>query len=435
MKPARHPAACVAVVLLTAGLVAATSAAPVIEAQAVGSIMLAVRDDGVTVRESYRVTLSPTSHIVRVPGIPLEADLSSLRLMDRRGDARLENWWRTGGADRRSGLSATVKGESVQLTRTDREPGRPGEVEIQLRVAAGGERTFDLVYAMTGITWKAGYDVLLRGELGNVTNVMSVDVDGWIELVNHTARSFSNALVSIVGEDRLGRTTPVKPPGFLVLDEDSPLSDLWLYQPPEKGTPHVYALPGRIDVPAADGLHLSHVAARRKPVDRIFLVRAEEIPTDARGVFAHPSQLIQFNNAADYGGGRAVPPGSALIYLGSQRSVLHQRAWFKHTPAQGDIRMDMGKLEGVTVRRIDRGRRTVPGQGVEQTMELRVENTLDQSLRLIIDEQPPINLAWTLLRSSHAHERTDRRLVFQPLLEPRSEVVIQYTMRVTLPGS
>lgn len=408
-------------------------AAPVLDAVATGPVSMILYETMAVVRETITVNIPGTSAVVRMAEFPSAADASSLSVVGRRGDVQLQEWRLpvTGGPS----LRPEVNGRQVKVALKPAPASVDAGIELVLETVLPGEKKIDLVYVMTGITWRVTYDVLLRGDLRDITSPMSIDVEGWIELSNSTTRTFRQARLSLIGTDTLGESPEPKEPGFLDLDDNTPLADMWRFQLPEPRPSHIYPFEGVIDLPAHRTTLVSLLSVTRKPVDRILVLRAEEIPTDTRSRYATPSQVIRFENAADYGGNRSVPPGTALIHLGNQRSSLHQKAWFKHTLAQGEIRLDMGKLEGIRARRIDRGRHTIAGGYMEQAFELRIENTFDKPVSLIIDEQPPTTLTWTPIRSNHPYERRDRRLIYKPTVEANAELVIQYTLRVEMPGN
>jgi hypothetical protein len=420
-------------IVLVAGSTGPRSAASPVDVASSGPVRLILYEHHAVVRETISATLPATSTVIRLTDFSKEVDASSLALVGRRGDLRLREW-RLPSVSSPDTIRASVAGQKVQIDMQPAPTPLESGIELTLDTASPGEKRFDLVYIMTGVTWKVTYDVLLRGDLSDISSPLSIDVDGWIELSNTTARTFRNARLSLIGVDTLGESPEPKSPGILELDDNTPLADMWRYQEPESRPSHVYPFDKVIDLPAHRTTLFAFVSVVRKPVDRILVLRAEEIPTDTRSHYATPSQLIRFENAKDYGGNRAVPPGTAMVHLGNQRLSLHQKAWFKHTPAQGEIRLDMGKLNGVRARRVDRGRRDVAGGYVEQVFELRIENTFDKPIMLIIDEQPPTTLTWTPQRANHPYERLDRRLIFKPTIEPKSELIIQYTVRIEMPG-
>jgi hypothetical protein len=416
------------------GISTVASADDAVTAVSAGPAIITISEVAAVVREPFTVTLSDTNSVIRISDLPREADFASLMLLDRRGELSLMEW-QSPLRSPRKGMRSEISGNRVQIS-FESEPHDPSVVvQAVVKSLIPGPKKFDLVYVMTGLVWRASYDVLLRGNLADITSPMSIDVDGWIEISNASSRTFAKAAISVIGSDSLGEKPPAKEPGILELDDNSPLSDMWRYFPPEPKLPHIYTIKSPVTLPAGQAVLISHVSVARKPVDRILVFRAEAIPTDSRSRGAKPSQIIRFDNASDYGGNRSVPPGPALIHLGNQRSSLHQKAWFEHTPSQGEITVDMGKVDGILARRVDRGRVEIIGGGYEQVFEVRLDNQLEKPVTVILDEQPPISLAWSILRSNNTFEQRDRRLIFQPAIPARSNIVIQYTLRVTIPES
>jgi len=421
--------------LLVASAIAPPTRSEPVVALADGPMTLLVDAHRAVVRSTYTVTLADTNGRVRIADVPPEADLSTLSVIDRRRELRLQAWTRTAGAPRPPPIVTRAAGRQItadwnpepDLARLD-----PG-IDLTLRVLEPGAKRFDLVYVVTGLSWRVTYDVLLRGELRDVAGPMSMDVEGWVEVSNATSRAYQNARLLLVGTDSLGYTPEPKAPGLLELDDNTPLADLWRHQVPEPTTAHFYTVDERVDLAAHAARLVSLVSVTRKPVERMLIIRAEDIPTDARTRFAHPSQIIRFANANDYGGNRAVPPGRALIHIGNQRTALHQQAWFKHTPANGEITLDVGTMPEIRIRRVDRGRRTLPGRFYEHQFELRMENRFPFPVTLTVDEQPPFRLAWVPVRSSQPYEQRGRRLVFRPTVSANSELVLTYTLRVEVP--
>jgi len=408
--------------------------AQIIEAVNAGPVHVAIGPEYTVVRETLAIEMAATSAVVRFTGFPVEADASSLMLKEQRGDMRLIEWRLPRDPLLVSNLNQTTAGQAVRIEYNAGQKSDRPTLEATIQSRFTGSRKFDLIYRMTGLSWQVTYDVLVRGDLASVTNPMSVDVDGWLEINNQTLKSFSNAQLTVIGPDTLGGSAiRKKEPGILELDDDSPLADLWRFLPVEPKTSRVYPVIPRANLPASQLVSVSLVSVVRKPVERALVLRAEEVPTDSRSSYARPSQIITFQNASDYGGKQAVPPGKALIHLGNQRVSLQQEAWFKHTPADGEIRIDMGKVDGIRARRIDRGRVEVVGGGFEQVYELRIENLLNQRVRVLLDEQPPLGLTWTVIRSNQPYDIRDQRLIYHPYIDPNANLVIQYTVRYQIP--
>lgn len=424
-----------AAIMLLAGLCGHSTRAFAVSANSTGSPRIMISEDRALVRESFEVMVVEPLIKISIPNFPDFADPSTVQALDPGRILSLLSWTMPSQKPA-SRMSVDAAGRSILVNFDADQPSSPDEsLVLEMQAVMTGLRRFDLVYVMTGLQWKTTYDVLLRGDLRKINSPMSVDVEGWVVIHNASNRRFSNAVVSIVGADYEGEALPVKEPGFLDLDEDSPLADLWRFQPPLKRPANIYTLANPVTMLDRMDAMISLVSVARKPVSRILFFRPDDIPTSVRGrTGAYPSQIIQFQNTRDYGGGRSVPAGPALIHLGSMRTALFQEAWFKHTPAQGAIRIDMGKFPGITARRVDRGRVPRVGGGFEQRYEIIIDNHLEEEVSVWLPEHPPTTLAWSVLRSNTPYELVDRRLMFQPVVKPKSETIIQYTLSLTMPG-
>lgn len=397
-----------------------------------GGVRIYVHENGALVRESFQVALTAPEQVVLFPGIPTGAEVGSVQLLDRRREVTLKEWYRQWRGDNDVRSAAAGDGRITVLLPLD-HAAEAGDLAAVLATRAFGVKQFDLLYQVTGLTWRATYDVLVRGDLSRLSEPISVDVQGWFVISNETSRTFTNASLVVTGPDTLGKTPEVNAPGMLWLDDDSPMSDLWRDQPDPPLVPHRYEVGAGLDLPAGRGTLFSCMAATRQPVDQQLIMRSTDIPTDVRGLGRTPSLLVSFNNKREFSRGRALPPGKAMIYVGSQSFALYQKAWFKHAPPEAEIRIDLGRIEGVYVRRIDRGRVIRPDGGYEQVYELRINNELSHPVRILVDDAPLPALSWNVLRASQAYELINRQLVFSTTVKSRTEGAIDYTLRVFTP--
>ncbi len=403
-----------------------------VEARAAGSVSISIRPNLAMVRETFEVSLPARNARILLPDIPSDAIDDGLQLIDTRRELKLTGWSR---AISRPENQINITPDNNLHVRFDQPPGgaRKGKLEIEVSARTAGPKRFDLVYAVTGLTWRANYDVLVRGSLTNLADTVSVDVDGFVEVMNNTGRTYENVRLEVIGPDTLGEPPARKPPGILDVLDFHPMADRWLFRPPDPLTPNRYSVGDGIALAAGRSSQLAYVSARRRSVEQRLMIRAGDIPTDSRGPGTAPSLLVTFDNNNEYAGGRATPPGEAVIHVGNRSGSIYQRAWFKHTPVDGEIRIDMGRIEGVFARRVDRGATPRPDGGSERVYEIRIDNRLPHRARMIIEESPPINATWHVLRSSIPHQMLNRRIIFTPEISPRAETVVNYTLRVTGP--
>ncbi len=274
----------------------------------------------------------------------------------------------------------------------------------------------------------------MRGSLTNLADAVSVDVNGFVEVMNLTGRAYENVRLEVIGPDTLGEPPARKPPGILDVLDFHPMADRWLFRPRDPLTPQRYTVGEGINLPAGRSSQLAYVSARRRPAEQRLMFRAGEIPTETRGPGAAPYLLITFDNKKDYAGGRPTPPGEAVIHVGNRSGSIYQRAWFKHTTVDGEIRIDLGRIDGVFARRVDRGGTPRPDGVTEQMYEIRIDNRTPHRVGMLIEEAPPVAATWQVLRSSIPHQMLNRRLLFTPEIPPRTETTFNYTLRVTGPS-
>jgi len=414
------------------GVIAPVGAEAMDDAEPRPGARITIRQDHAVIRESWRVSLTGIVSACALKDFPADADPASVFLDGSRDGLTLIELNQANAAASPA-ISTVHSGRAVRID-FDRAPVKVSKPDTRglravLSGTGAGPAAFDLIYKTTGITWDVHYDVVVRGDLADFEHTLSVDVEGRVNLLNHSTRSFHGASIGLAIGDSEGQEQPAKKPGFLLLEEDSPLADLWRYFEPEPLIPHFYVLPDRHDLPPGRLVSIAHVAVQRKPIDRQVFIRSDLIPTDARSASGIPRLLIKLKNESDYGRGKPVPPGPASVYLGSQQSTIYQQAWFNHTPAGGDVEIDMGAFDGLSVRRFSRDR-IERIDGYEQAYELRIENRNKQRVPLKIDEAPPITETWVYLRSSAPADKQGRRLGFTLSIPAESQMIVQYAVRV-----
>ena len=375
-------------------------------------------------------------------GIPQEADLSTLMVLSRGVSIDLLQWQRVGatndvhhaGEDASVGLDAGT-GTVTWKPSCQPVPGGQGlgllpvkcRVRSTTRSEGGG---LYVIYTTTGLSWSAEYQVSIRGERTDEKEAMSVDLSGVVRILNGTVGNYPNAVVRLLSSGLAPRRRDLEAPGFLMLDEDSPLSDLWRPAPADSGTPFEYDLPARVSVQPGVETDVSLVRTLRTPASRLYWMRAEDFPTGVMSGDRPLRKTIVFGNVAANQLGFALPAGPVRVFAGSTRSQLLQNGWFEHTPANGEFRIDLGPAEEV------RGRRAYgsmsPGAGgvYEQAFVLHIANLRDTEVRAQVDEKPPLNLEWSVLSATKPYSEVGRRMHFDFTVGGRSEEVIEYRLRV-----
>lgn len=425
------------------GLVLSFAAASV--AAAAEEVTLTLGDGWGVVREVRTVELKAGEQEIVFGEIPAEADLSTLAIRSRRVSVDLLSWaWVEEGAQaqrvadedglvtmgRADGAARWTPGESAPV------PGMQTlrRVRCVIRSSGAGRRPLELLYRVDGVSWSCHYQALVRGELAEEREALAVDFAGAARIQNGTARGFADVLVRLVGPGRLPEPGRDPGPGYLMMDEDHPLADLWRSAEPEVGPEYEYRPVRRVTLVARAATEVPLAGAERVPAAPLYAMRSEDVPLAARGAGTPLTKMIVFKNAVRHGLGSALPPGPVDVFLGGMRRQMLEGAAIPFTAADGEIRIALGSDPGV------RGRRravahTEAAQGsYEAVYEIVVDNERDSPVVVEISEKPPPILEWNLLSSTAACTERAQRLFFRQTVAAGSFSTIQYTLRVRRPS-
>ena len=255
---------------------------------------------------------------------------------------------------------------------------------------------------------------------------------GVARIMNASARSFAGAQLRLVGRGRSGESTRSEP-GFVMVDDSNPLADLWRRHEDEPSAFFEYAIPGRAEIAAHAETAVPLVNSARQPADRVYRMDAADLPVAGRQQSRPLRKFLVLHNAASYGLGMALPPGSAEIFIGGTRSLIFQTARFAHTPAGGDVLIDLGSAENVLGSRQDLGRETDTPDSYKASYDLIVENRLASPVSVEILETPPTALAWQMIRAKSTYDVRGRQIIFKTRVAGKNTERVDYTIRVTQP--
>lgn len=411
------------------------SAAPVLIPTVV---QLQVGGEETMVTEQYQVDFAGGELEITWPNIPAEADLSTLVVRSRYVTVEISSWLRMPLAVSGGAALALPSVTPDPLARQLAQAGRraaflpAGAVVSRFRRPwVAGRNTLTVSYRLPGLAWSAQYQLAARGEQKGEIEPLSVDLLGWINLANPTARGFSNAQVRLIGANR-PPVASVKEPGFVDL-ENTPLATHLAGE--ETRAPHLYRydLPGKVTLPPLAQLRVPLVDVMRKPAERLYVLKAEDFPLDSHWRGLPLRKYIVVKNDAARGLGFPMPPGPMEVFLGGMRTLLLQDAWLPHTPPGGEIRMDLGTVGDVRGARRRLDSRTRADGYLEADYAIQVENQRAVGVRVEVDEKPSVALEWSVLRANRLFDMRNQRMRFTLDLAPGETAVITYQLRIRKP--
>lgn len=387
------------------------------------------------VREVRTLALAQGLQTVVLDNLPAGIDPETLTVRARRVELELRGWALDGG----TGMAVTASGEAVWPHPVASAPGGvlpAGPVSVRAQLYAPDERRaldVEVSYQTTGLDWSAAYQVVVRGDRVEEREPLSADLTGWVRIQNRSGVAWTNAAVRLVGRRRIPDEGG-PPPGFLILDEVSPMSDLWRWRPPEADIEYEYALPGPVDLPAGVETEVALIKSVRVPAARRYVLRAEEFSASLEAPPRPLRKYIILRNTVANRLGAPLPPGPVQLFLGSMRSQLLQTGDLPPTPVDGDIRIDLGPSPDVTGRRGRQARAERPEGGEIETFAIEVLNGRDGAITVELDEKPPLILQWTLVSSTRPCREVFRRLRYQLDLPAGGRETVEYSLRVSRPS-
>jgi hypothetical protein len=404
---------------------------------ALAQTFLTIGEGWALVREVRTIPLRQGVQRLVLDNLPPGIDLSTLMVRTRRMETDLQSW----GLRGESAASVPAVDKVLAWTpgpRSDRAASvRSGPVSVQAEFVAPADRDavdIEIVYRTSGISWSASYQVVVRGDRVEEREPLSADLTGWVRLWNRTGLDFSNAMVRLVGRRAPPPEETVKPPGFLILDEYNPMSDLWRWHPPEPDIEYEYALPRAVHLASGSDPEFVLVKSERIPAARRYVLRAEEFTASLAAPERPLRKYILVANTAANRLGMNLPPGPVQLFLGSMRSQLLQTGDLPHTPVNGELRMDLGPSGEVLGRRGLKSRVPQPGGDFTDTFVVEVMNRRDGAIAVELDEKPPLIFDWTLIRSTQPCREVFRRLYYELDVPAAGRKVVEYSLRVRQPS-
>lgn len=386
------------------------------------------------VRELRSVSFMGDRQDFLLPGIPEEADISSLMLRLKRAPLAVDRW------SRESTLQTTLHPSLLRLDddvvwfpADYRDPPTQGvarPIRCHLATPLAGRQVVEIVYKTAGLSWDASYSVGVQGRLENEQEPVSVDLVGAVSISNGTSRTFENATVHLVGPERREVGRAVDDLGFLMLTPYVPLVERWVEGQKRRPMEHVYVLPERVTIGNIGRTEAALASTLRIPASRVYKMNVSTL-TLGSNVGEPLRKVVQFENSGRTGLGRNLPAGEVSVYLGGgARSRLLQKAWLPHTAAGRTMLVDLG-VEPLVVATFRRTGGESLGTGErEESFQITVHNGIDSPVQTDIVVKPSDRSRWKVVSSNEPYDIDENWLRFQPKLEPSSQGEVQYKVRV-----
>ncbi|MGD9874905.1 MAG: hypothetical protein AB7T27_11660 [Kiritimatiellia bacterium] len=387
---------------------------------------LTVGPDSTIVQEWRTIPLKRGEQEIELAGLPAEADISSLQIRLKRRELPVLSW---SAEDAPPQTHFSRRGGNAVWSRDVPAAEKEGPrrmVRCRVDSPSSGKLELQLVYLVSNITWSASYQAAVRGELADDQPV-SVDLWSKILLENGTSLSFDHARLYLAGP--APRSSDPKPPGFLMLNDESPLSDLWKPPRAKPDPQYVYAVPDPVQISPGQ-TDIAFLTTERLPSRPVYRMTSDAVPVSSRRRGWPLELLLILRNGKSSGLGLLLPPGPVDIHRGGLWGPLIDRGWLPHTPVDGEIRISLGESDDVLGWRRDLGRARADVDAWYLDYEVEIRNLRNSSVTVEVEEIPPVPLSWNLISSTENYVRRAGMLRFRQELPGDSRHSIEYRLQV-----
>ncbi len=271
-----------------------------------------------------------------------------------------------------------------------------------------GAQDMELSYLTGGLSWKADYVAELNADDS------SIDLNGWVTLVNQSGTSYSNAKLQLVAGDvnrvkdeMRGRLEDRKVMA-LAAPAAAPMAQESLFEY------HLYTLGRPTTIANQQTKQVAMLGATGVPVTKELLVRGADYYYRSSvgdiGQKLKAGVYVEFANREAARLGMPLPKGVVRVYkrdsAGNAQFVGEDR--IDHTPKNETVRLKLGDAFDVTAdkKQTDFKRREPTNKAsyvFESAYEIVLRNAKTEAVAVTVRE--PVPGDWTMLEESQAHTK------------------------------
>ncbi len=301
---------------------------------------------------------------------------------------------------------------------------RPTLVWLGEAQGTGGKALVEASYLTGGMTWSADYVFTLdsAGRVGDLT--------GWVTLNNTSGAAFNNADLKLIAGD----VQVIQPPPPAMYEMRT-MAAKAAPQFEEKAffEYHLYTLDRATDLGDNQQKQVELLRGEGVPAAREYLLEGQPWYYRQKFTGDKPKVAVRLklqNRKADRLG-MPLPAGIVRVYQrdtdGSAQFVGEDR--LDHTPKDESFHLRLGNAFDLAAERKQTDFTILSNCLYESEYELKIRNhkTEDVTVRVI----EPVGGDWTMIRSSHPHEKTAAfACEFQVPVKRDAEAVLTYRVRV-----
>lgn len=315
-----------------------------------------------------------------------------------------------------------------------------------LKTDKPGTQTARVSYETGGLTWWADYNLTYAD--GKDANSGTLDVSGWVSIINQSGAAYSDASLKLIAGDvhRIQRADRRQVYALAESAARGATDGNAGFQEKSFFEYHLYTLgrPTTLPENSTKQIELFPVA-RSVPCEKVLVYDATgDWWWGGAGAYTDQSPGVQtrkdvdvylrFRNAKAQGMGMPLPAGRIRV---SKLDPADQSLEFigedtiRHTPKDEEVLVKLGKaFDVVGEHRQTEFNFNAARSTITETYEVKVRNHKSEAVNVIVQEHMFRWMNWEITKSSEKYEKKDTQLVHFPVtLKPDEERVITYTVK------
>jgi hypothetical protein len=305
-----------------------------------------------------------------------------------------------------------INGEIVTGLHADhiRFPEMPGNLRARptliwsLNNDGAARHRVEASYLAGKLSWNADYVLTVARD------DRTADVDGWVTLTNGSGTSFTNASLQLVA----GELNRVRQEMSRMIDQ---VGEVSAAAPAAMSSEafseyHLYSVGRKTSINNAETKQISMMTGTGVPVKKRYVVDGQSFyyrnaHSPGSPIKDSVQVFYQLTNEQRGGLGMAMPAGVVRVYQSDTRGGVHfvGEDRIGHTPKDEVLNLRIGRAFDVVAERKQIDFEKIATNVYEVEYEVVLRN--HKATPITVEVNEPVGGTWRMLRSSHAHTKTD----------------------------
>lgn len=289
------------------------------------------------------------------------------------------------------------------------------------------KQELEVTYLTQSLDWKADYVLVVNeAETGGA-------LTGWVTLTNQSGASYENARLKLVAGDVQRVSGPVRAQRkYKAMAASAPAAG---FQEESFFEYHLYTLQQPTDVRDNEQKQVTLLEAKNAKIQKKLIFYGEQYWFRGQYGQVQSNQKVgvylDLRNSKQNGLGMPLPKGTVRVYKadksGSQQFIGEDA--IDHTPRDEEVRIKMGEAFDVVGERKQTRWSSLGTCSSESSWEIELRNHKDSATEVEIFE--PVGGDWTILESSHPHQRQDAStFTFDVKVPANGKTKVTYRVRI-----